>query len=73
MVQPIRDGDHTILGGLTSTLIGGILVVVLSATTAMLSSETPNNWNRQESIESTAKLRRQGKQIYCNINMGSLQ
>ena len=75
MDQPIRDGDHKILGGTTSTLIGCIIVVVIYATTAMLSSENPDTWNRHESIESTVKHkpRRQGKQEYCHINMGSLQ
>ena len=49
MVQPIRDDDHKILGGTTSTLIGCIY-----ATTAMLPSENPDTSNRHESIESTA-------------------
>ena len=39
MDQPIRDGDHKIIGGTASTLIGCILVVVIYATTAMLSSK----------------------------------
>ena len=72
MVQPIRDGDHKILRGTTSTLIRCILVVVIYVTTAMLSSENRDTWNGKESIESTAKHkpRRQGKQEYCYINRG---
>ena len=71
MDQQIRDGDHYIF----STLIGCIVVVVIYATTAQLSSENPDTWNRQESIELTVKHkpRRQGKQEYCFINMGSLR
>ena len=44
MVQPIRDGDHKILGFRRedSTLIVCILVVVIYATTAMISSENPD-------------------------------
>ena len=66
MVQPIRDGDHKILGWTTSTLIGCILVVVIYATTPMLLLENPDTWNRHEFIESTAKHKpfRQGKKEY---------
>ena len=72
MDQPIRDGDHKILGGTTPPLIRCVLVVVIYATTAMLSSENPDSWNSHESIESTAKHkpRRQGNQKYCHINVG---
>ena len=75
MDLPIRDGDHKILGGTTSNLIGCTFLVVIFATTAMLSSENHDTWNRHESIESTVKHkpRRQVKQEYCKINMGSLQ
>ena len=74
MDQTIRDGGHKILGGTTSSLIGFILVVIY-ATTKMLSSEIFGTRNRHKSIESTAKhkSRRQGKQKYFNINMGSPQ
>ena len=45
MDRPIHDGDHNIFGGTTSTLIGYILVIV--ATTVMLSSEKPDTYNRK--------------------------
>ena len=54
MDQPIRDGDHKVLGGTTSTLIGCILVVVIYVT-EMLYSENPDTWNKYDRIESTAK------------------
>ena len=75
MDQPIRVVDHKSLGGMTSSLIGCIIVVVIYATTAMFSSENPDNWNRHESIESTVKHkpRSQGKQEFCHIDKGSLQ
>ena len=55
MDQLIRVGDHKILEGTTSTLIGCILVVVILAIIVMISSENPDTWNRNESYESTAK------------------
>ena len=55
MDQPNRDSDHKILGGTTSTLIGCNLVVVIYATTAMISSENPDTWNRHWSIDLDAK------------------
>ena len=51
----MRDVDHIILEGTTSTPIGCILVVLINAITAVLSLENPDFWNRHESIESTAK------------------
>ena len=50
MDQPISDGDHKSLGGTTVTLIACILVIIY-ATTAMLTSENPDTWNTHESIE----------------------
>ena len=52
-----------------------LYIVVIYATTAMLSSENPDTWNRHKSIKSTMKNKphRQGEQEYCHINMESLQ
>ena len=60
MDQLIRNGDHRILGETTSTLVGCILIVVIYATTAMLSSKNSDTWNRPESIELTAKAGDEG-------------